>query len=111
VASGAGEAEMITWTGIIILPVVVILWVISYLLIVKNRTGLIAGYDREKVSDPGRYSSWIGFSVFLCGLGLLITWSLIASEMMPVEFMLPGIIVSAAICIVLAFTASAKFRK
>jgi hypothetical protein len=31
--------------------------------------------------------------------------------MMPVEFMLPGIIVSAAICIVLAFTASAKFRK
>ena len=88
-----------------------ILWVLTYLLVAKKRTDLIAGFDREKISDPDRYASWIGVSTFLCGFGLLTTWSLIASELMAAEFMLAAVFVSAAISILIAFISSARYRK
>lgn len=45
---------MVTWTGIVVLPVTGILWVLSYLLVVKKRADFIAGFDRERTSDPDR---------------------------------------------------------
>ncbi len=102
---------MVMWTGILVLPVTVILWVLSYLLVVKKRADFIAGFDRERMSDPDRYAVWVGCSAFLCGLGLLVTWVLIALQVLSPKFLLTGILVSAGLCIVLAFFATAKYRK
>ncbi|WP_157812656.1 hypothetical protein [Alteromonas sp. MB-3u-76] len=44
--------------------------ILGYLIAVKQKRGLIAGWDESKISNPEAYAKLIGFSVL--GLGTLI---------------------------------------
>ncbi len=100
---------MLIWTGLVFLPVTVILWVLSYLLIVKKRADLVAGFDPAKIRDPDKYSVWVGYAASLCGVGLLGTWVLIAAEILAPRYMLPGVIISATVTIILAIFGSLRY--
>ena len=99
---------MITLTGAIILPVAVALWILGYLIAVRKRVNLIAGFDPERTTDPDEYALWIGTSAFLCGAGLLVTWALIAVGIVSPERLLTGVVVSAGASLVVVFFANVR---
>ena len=45
----------------------------GYLIAVKQKRGLIAGWDESKFSNPEAYAKWVGFSVLILGalIGLI----------------------------------------
>lgn len=43
---------------------------LGYLVAVKQKRGLIAGWDASKISDPKAFAQWIGFSVFALGVAI-----------------------------------------
>ncbi len=108
---GRWGRAMVAWTGIIILPVTAILWVLSYLLIVNKLGELIAGFDRARTRGADKYALWVGVSTFLCGAGLLATWVLIATDILAPKYLLAGVLASAALGIVLAFVGSWKYAR
>ncbi len=53
--------------------------VFGYLIAVKQKRGLIAGWDESKISHPEAYAKWVGFSVLILGvlIGLIaLIWYL-----------------------------------
>jgi hypothetical protein len=73
--------------------------VLGYLVAVKQKRNLIAGWDESKISHPEAYAKWIGYSVLVLGvlIGLIaISWyigligdsgmtlSLAVSSMLPI---------------------------
>ena len=53
--------------------------VLGYLIAVKQKRGLISGWDESKISHPEAYAKWVGFSVLILGvlIGLIaIIWYL-----------------------------------
>lgn len=41
---------------------------LGYLIAVKQKRGLIAGWDESKISNPEAYAKWVGFSVLILGV-------------------------------------------
>ncbi|GAB5387023.1 MAG: hypothetical protein Alis3KO_41460 [Aliiglaciecola sp.] len=41
---------------------------IGYLIAVKQKRGLIAGWDESKISNPKAYAQLIGYGVFILGI-------------------------------------------
>jgi hypothetical protein len=41
---------------------------LGYLIAVKQKRGLIAGWDESKVSNPTAYAQWVGYSVMILGI-------------------------------------------
>lgn len=66
-----GSLNVSTTASIILAVGVLPAWIFSFLLIVKKRADLIAGYDEHSIANPRRYALWVGWSLFLCGAGLL----------------------------------------
>ena len=100
---------MIVATGLVYLSIALVLWVLSYLFIVRKRAALIAGFDPAAIRDPGGYAVWVGWSTFLCGAGLVVTWALVAFEFLAYSYLLPGALLSASIMLVLSFVAAHRF--
>jgi hypothetical protein len=51
--------------------------VLGYLIAVKQKHGLIAGWDESKISNPTAFGKWVGFSVLALGvcIGLIgVVW-------------------------------------
>lgn len=99
------------WTGIVILPIVAVLWICGYLIATKKRVDLIAGFDRDKVTDVDAYAGWVGGAAYVCGLGLLATWGLIAVDAVSERHLLAGILISAALALVIAFAGTRRYTR
>ncbi|MBD3586077.1 hypothetical protein HHX48_10035 [Salinimonas sp. HHU 13199] len=51
--------------------------VVGYLIAVKQKRNLIAGWDESKISQPEAFAKWLGYSVLLLGvlIGLIaVAW-------------------------------------
>lgn len=42
--------------------------VLGYLIAVKRKYGLIAGWDETKISNPTAFGQWVGFSMLALGV-------------------------------------------
>jgi NADH:ubiquinone oxidoreductase subunit K len=52
--------------------------ILGYLVAVKQKRGLIAGWDESKIAHPEAYAKWIGYSVIVLGVLIAIiaiSWS------------------------------------
>ena len=70
---------------------------LGYLIAVKQKHSLIAGWDESRISDPKRYASVVGYSVLVLGilLGLIaIAWylSLIGEIQMTIALLVSSLI-------------------
>jgi NADH:ubiquinone oxidoreductase subunit K len=53
--------------------------ILGYLVAVKQKRGLIAGWDESKIAHPEAYAKWIGYSVLVLGILIAliaIIWSI-----------------------------------
>ena len=48
------------------------LYVLAYLIGVKKRVGLVAGYDPSRVADPDGLANWVGLILFLIGIAIVL---------------------------------------
>ena len=48
------------------------LYVLTYLIGVKKRVGLVAGYDPSRVADPDGLANWVGLILFLIGIAIVL---------------------------------------
>ena len=46
--------------------------VLGYLIAVKQKRGLIAGWDKSKVSNPTAFAKLIGYSVLFLGIAIFV---------------------------------------
>jgi len=46
--------------------------VLGYLIAIKQKRGLIAGWDKSKVSNPAAFAKLIGYSVLFLGIAIFV---------------------------------------
>jgi hypothetical protein len=99
--------------GFIIINMAVALLCITlgYLIAVKQKRGLIAGWDESKFSNPEAFAKWVGFSVLILGvlIGLIALTSYLELISENVAAML--VVVVSLLPIPCVLIASARYLK
>ncbi len=83
----------------------------GYLIAIKKKTSLIAGWDNSSVSDPDRVAIVIGWSAILCGIGLAITAYLFSATTLSALGFVLSLIAAVAVQLVAAVFCKLKYSK
>lgn len=98
-------------TGLLFLVSGLPFLVCGYLIAVKGKTSLIAGWNEEEVADPRSYARVLGWTGILCGVFLGISAYVYSAGVISIFLFLGSLLIAAFVQVLAAAFCSRRYRK